>query len=371
MKEAEAILRPEADIPNDFNLLRQRYIRIVVQGPRHQDLPTATPNSRAQSSEIPSPANLSSDSILSDDEREMPLSHEELEGLACAVGCDKVLEDLEGLMGTLCATPAPGIEQATQLYIYARDNLATEVQQRAFVAEILRSESPDVELALRIYGRESSSVTADGREVVQTSNPQPPVTLYSQGESLEILGRFQKSLAAIFLARIFELLVKHFREEKMVEQELQRRVRNHMNYRRRREAQGFQVTKRRKKADDFKGVTARTSSANVEKVSAASTRHAEWKAYDLLEGNRKTGEKAENHKPGEEAENREPGGEVENRKPGEKAGNRETVKAARNFGSQLLAYEAEAGPGWPLWMFIPTRQIPSPANASYSVTWKK
>ena len=142
MKEAEAILRPETDIPNDFNLLRQRYVRMVVQDPLLQDLPSGTPNSRAQSSELSPPGNLSNDMILSSSERETPLSHTELEALASAVGCDKVLEDLEGLMETLRATPAPGIEQATQLYIYARDNLVTEVQERAFVADMLRSERP-------------------------------------------------------------------------------------------------------------------------------------------------------------------------------------------------------------------------------------
>ena len=43
-------------------------------------------------------------------------------------------------------------------------------------------------------------------------------------------------------------------------------------------------------------------------------RHAEWKAYDLLVGDCE---------------------------PEEKEANRETVRSARIFGSQLLAYEAE------------------------------
>ncbi|KAK5203639.1 hypothetical protein LTR41_010666 [Exophiala xenobiotica] len=344
LKEAEAILRPDMDIPDDFNLLRQRYVRMVVQDSLFRNLPSRTPNPRIQSSELSPHEDLSDDMILNSPEQETPLSQTELETLASAVGCDKVLGDLQGLFETLRVTPVRGIEQATQLYVDTRDNLTTDAQERAFVAEILKSKKPEIEQALRIYAMKSRSVTADKRGVAQTSTPQSGVKLYSEGESLEILGRFQKSLAAIFLARIFELLVKHYREEKMAQQEAQRRIRNHENYRRRREARGYKVTKRRKDADGFEVVTTGTSSTSIEKISAASMRHAEWKAYDLLAGNCE---------------------------PTEKDKNRETVKAARNFGSQLLAYEAEAGPGWPLWMFIPTRKIQSPADACYNVTGKK
>jgi hypothetical protein len=317
---------------------------MVVQGPLLQDLPSGTPNSRAQSSELSPPGNPSNDMILSSSERETPLSHTELAALAAAVGCDKVLEDLEGLMGTLRATPAPGIEQATQLYIYARDNLVTEAQERSFVADMLRSERPQVDRALQIYAMDPSLVAPAGRGVVQTSRPQSVFKLYNQGQSYEILGRFQRSLAAIFLARTFELLVKHFQNEKMAQQEAQKRIKNREKYRRRREAQGFKVIKRRNKAKDLEVTTAETSGTSAEKISPASTRHAEWKAYDLLVGDCE---------------------------PEEKEANRETFRSARVFGSQLLAYEALCGPGWPLWMFIPTRQIPSPANASYNVTENK
>jgi hypothetical protein len=344
LKEAEAILRPDTDIPNDFNLLRQRYVRMVVQDPSLRNFSSGISNARIQSSELSPHGILPNDMILNSPEQETPLSHTELETLASAVGCDKVLGDLQGLFETLRVTPVRGIEQATQLYVDARDNLTTEAQERAFVAEILKSKRPEIERALRIYAMESSSATADERGVAQTSTLQSGVKLYSEGESLEILGRFQKSLAAIFLARIFELLVKHFREEKIAQQEAQKRIKNHEYYRRRREAQGFKVTKRRKEADGFEVVTTGTSSTSIEKISAASMRHAESDAYDLL---------AANCEPTEEYKNRE------------------TVRAARIFGSQLRAYEAEAGPGWPLWMFIPTRQIPSPADASYNVTPKK
>lgn len=317
---------------------------MVVQGPLLQDLPSGTPNSRAQSSELSPPGNPSNDMILSSSERETPLSHTELAALAAAVGCDEVLDDLEGLMETLRATPTPGIEQATQLYIDARDNLVTEAQKRSFVADMLRHERPQVDRALQIYAMDRSSVAPDGRGLVPTSRSQSGVNLYTQGESLEILGHFQKSLAGIFLARIFELLVKHYRDEKMAQQEAQKKIKNHVKYRRRREAQGFKVIKRRSEPKDLEVTTAETSGTSVEKISAASMRHAVWKAYDLLAGDCE---------------------------PKKKEANRKTVKSARYFGSQLLAYEAECGPGWPLWMFIPTRQIPSPANVSYNVTENK
>ncbi|KIW86676.1 uncharacterized protein Z519_12731 [Cladophialophora bantiana CBS 173.52] len=331
LKEAEAVLNPIMEDFQDFNLLRKRYLLVILDDimEGHREAPVDEPSNTAvngTNSPISNAATQKSPVVQPGQRKKSakkgkPIQHKKsakkvnLDCLASALGGKEVLQDFQDMVIILRDMPRKAgsdIDMALRMHDDARGYQTSRSELRDSSDDLLQNSKWNVDIALQLYNHENPSTTSSAPEECPGDTPsiggdnvQTALRLFNRGRGYQMLGALQKDIAALHISRLFRILTDEFREGANERKNAKRRKYN------------------RKPPPPGEPGKGADSYAYKKLLHASASRDTLRTTEDL--------------------------------------------KSANSRGSRLLQYEAVCGRNHPLWMLLPARSVQCSLHLSCTV----